>query len=153
MLNINIEAPKFTLLDQNKQEVSLESFLGRKVIIYFYPKNHTEGCTLQAQSFAKLYGDFKELGYVVIGISKDTVSSHKKFCTDYNLPFILLSDPKREVLEAYDVIKPKMMYGKQVLSTHRTTYIINEQGVITAVFPDVDPTTSTATLLEQLKDN
>lgn len=151
MLKIKDVAPNFSLMSANGKYVSLSDYLGKKVIIYFYPQDFTGGCTLQAKSFASLYEEFGKLGYVVLGISKDSVESHKEFCSAYNLPFTLLSDPKREVIDAYGVRQPVVMFGNIAVDTRRTTFVVDEKGMIMHVFPDVDPKTSTLELLELLR--
>lgn len=130
MLEIGSKAPDFTLNNQDGVEVSLKDFKGKKVILYFYPKDNTPGCTAQACGFATLYPDFMEKDAVIIGVSKDTVQSHKKFAEKYNLPFQLLSDTELEVIKAYDVWQEKNMYGKKTMGVVRTTYLINEDGII-----------------------
>ena len=121
MLEIGIKAPDFTLPDQDGNMVSLSDFTGKKVVLYFYSKDNTPGCTKQACGFGELYPQFEEKGAVVLGVSKDTSASHKKFAQKYELPFTLLSDTSLEVLEAYDVWKEKTMYGKKVMGVVRTT--------------------------------
>ena len=133
MLEVGSKAPDFTLNNQEGVEVSLKEFLGKKVILYFYPKDNTPGCTAQACGFANLYPDFMEKDAVVIGISKDSVQSHKKFAEKYNLPFQLLSDTELEVIKAYDVWQEKNMYGKKTMGVVRTTYLIDEKGMIAGV--------------------
>lgn len=130
MLGIGTKAPNFTLPDQNGQMHSLEEYRGKKVILYFYPKDNTPGCTKQACGFSELYPQFMEKGAVVLGISKDTVASHKKFEEKYGLKFTLLSDTELEVIKAYDVWKEKKNYGKVSMGVVRTTYLIDEEGVI-----------------------
>ena len=130
MLEIGTKAPNFTLPDQNGQMHSLEEYKGKKVILYFYPKDNTPGCTKQACGFSELYPQFMEKGAVVLGISKDTVASHKKFEEKYGLKFTLLSDTELEVITAYDVWKEKKNYGKVSMGVVRTTYLIDEEGVI-----------------------
>ena len=130
MLEVGTMAPDFTLLNQNGEEISLSQYRGQKVILYFYPKDNTPGCTKQACGFAQLYPDFNEKGAVILGVSKDSVKSHKKFQEKYQLPFTLLSDPELQVIQAYDVWKEKNMYGKKVMGVVRTTYLINEEGII-----------------------
>ncbi len=130
MLEIGTKAPNFTLPDQNGQTHSLEEYKGKKVILYFYPKDNTPGCTKQACGFSELYPQFMEKGAVVLGISKDTVASHKKFEEKYGLKFTLLSDTELEVIKAYDVWKEKKNYGKVSMGVVRTTYLIDEEGVI-----------------------
>lgn len=150
MLKVGIKAPDFTLLDKDGREVSLSDFRGKKVVLYFYPKDNTPGCTRQACAFAGAYSEFKEKGVEVIGISKDSVASHVKFAEKYGLPFILLSDPELKVIQAYGVWKEKTLYGKTSFGVVRTTYIIDEQGTIQAVMPKVKPDTNAAEILEML---
>ena len=130
MLEIGTKAPNFTLPDQNGQMHSLEEYRGKKVILYFYPKDNTPGCTKQACGFSERYPQFMEKGAVVLGISKDTVASHNKFEEKYGLKFTLLSDTELEVIKAYDVWKEKKNYGKVSMGVVRTTYLIDEEGVI-----------------------
>ena len=137
MLAIGTQAPSFSLPDQNGQIHTLEEYRGRKVILYFYPKDNTAGCTKQACAFGELYPQFMEKGAVVLGVSKDSVASHKKFEEKYGLPFTLLSDEELEAIKAYDVWQEKNMYGKKTMGVVRTTYLINEQGVIERAFGKV----------------
>ena len=137
MLSVGIPAPSFSLPDQNGQMHALEDYRGKKVILYFYPKDNTAGCTKQACAFGELYPQFMEKGAVVLGVSKDSVASHKKFEEKYGLPFTLLSDPELEVIRAYDVWQEKNMYGKKTMGVVRTTYLIDEQGVIQRAFGKV----------------
>ena len=130
MLEAGVKAPEFTLQDKDGNSVSLKDFSGKKVVIYFYPKDATPGCTRQACSFRNNYGEYKKLGIEVIGISKDSVKSHANFAAKQELPFILLADPERKVIEAYDVWKEKKNYGKISMGVVRTTYLIDEQGII-----------------------
>ena len=130
MLEAGTKAPDFTLPDQNGDIHTLEEYRGKKVILYFYPKDNTAGCTKQACGFAERYPQFLEKGAVVLGVSKDSVKSHKNFETKYELPFTLLSDPERQVIEAYDVWKEKKNYGKVSMGVVRTTYLIDEEGII-----------------------
>ena len=130
MLEVGMKAPDFTLLNEEGNEVSLSQYLGKKVILYFYPKDNTPGCTAQACGFASNYPQIVDKGATVIGISKDSVASHKKFKEKYNLPFTILSDKELEVINLYDVYKEKMMYGKKVMGVVRTSYLINEEGII-----------------------
>ena len=150
MLEIGMKAPDFTLADGEGGEVSLSSFLGRKVVLYFYPKDNTPGCTRQACAFAGAYEAFKEKGVAVIGISRDSVASHKKFAEKYGLPFLLLSDPERKAIEAYGVWQEKKNYGKVTMGVVRTTFIIDENGVIERVMAKVKPDTNAAEILEYL---
>ena len=144
MLEVNRKAPDFTLSDKDGRQVSLSDFLGKKVVLYFYPKDNTPGCTRQACAFAAAYEQFKEQDVVVIGISKDSTASHQKFAQKYDLPFILLSDPELQAIQAYDVWQEKKLYGKVSMGVVRTTYIIDEQGNIEKVMPKVKPDTNAA---------
>ena len=130
MLTIGTKAPDFTLQDQNGKERTLSEFRGQKVVLYFYSKDMTSGCTKQACGFAELYPQFMEKGAAVIGVSKDSAASHKKFEEKYHLPFILLADPDKAAIQAYDVWKEKNMYGKATMGVVRTTYLIDENGMI-----------------------
>ena len=130
MLDIGTKAPDFTLPDQNGAEHSLSDYRGQKVVLYFYPRDNTAGCTKQACGYAELYPQFKEKGAVVIGISKDSVASHKKFEEKYGLPFTLLSDTERKVIDAYGVWQEKKNYVKVSMGVVRTTYLIDENGII-----------------------
>ena len=153
MLEPNAKAPDFTLPNQNGEMVSLSDFLGKKVILYFYPKDNTPGCTRQACAFAAANAELEEAGAVVIGISKDSVASHQKFVQKQNLPFILLSDPELQAIEAYGVWQEKKLYGKVSMGVVRTTYLIDEQGMIEKVMPKVKPDTNAAEILEYLKQS
>ena len=153
MLEPNTKAPDFTLPNQNEEMVSLADFLGKKVILYFYPKDNTPGCTRQACAFAAANAELEEAGAVVIGISKDSVASHQKFVQKQNLPFILLSDPEIQTIEAYGVWQEKKLYGKVSMGVVRTTYLIDEQGMIEKVMPKVKPDTNAAEILEYLKQS
>lgn len=150
MLKEGTKAPVFTLPDESGNPVSLSDFTGKKVVVYFYPKDNTPGCTRQACAFAAAYEDFKKIDVAVIGISKDSQRSHTNFIKKYDLPFILLSDPEREAIEAYDVWKEKKMYGKTSMGVVRTTYIINEEGIIEKVFEKAKPDTNATEILEYL---
>ena len=151
MLTVGTKAPDFTLNDQNGAEVRLADFLGKKVVLYFYPKDNTPGCTRQACAFAGSYAAFKEQDVAVIGVSKDSVASHVKFAQKYELPFILLADPELQAIQAYDVWQEKKLYGKVSMGVVRSTYIIDEQGVIEKVMPKVKPDTNAAEILEYLE--
>lgn len=153
MLEPNTKAPDFTLPNQNGEMVSLSDFLGKKVILYFYPKDNTPGCTRQACAFAAANAELEEAGVVVIGISKDSVASHQKFVQKQNLPFILLSDPELQAIEAYGVWQEKKLYGKVSMGVVRTTYLIDEQGMIEKVMSKVKPDTNAAEILEYLKQS
>ena len=130
MLEIGKIAPDFLLKDMNGEEYSLKSFLGRKVVLYFYPKDNTSGCTKQALGFKENYEKFLSKGITVIGISKDSEKSHKNFIEKYQLPFLLLSDPELVAIKAYDVWHEKKLYGKPYMGVVRTTYVIDEKGII-----------------------
>lgn len=152
MLEINTEAPNFTLLDKDGNPVSLSDFLGRKVVLYFYPRDNTPGCTRQACAFAASYEGFQAKDIVVIGISKDSVASHQRFAAKYDLPFLLLSDPELQAIQAYDVWKEKKLYGKVSMGVVRSTYVIDESGRIEKVMPKVKPDTNAAEILAYLQN-
>ena len=144
------KAPQFTLPDSEGNNVSLSDFAGRKVVLYFYPKDNTPGCTRQACAFADNYSEFKRRNIAVIGISRDSAASHKKFAQKYNLPFILLADTGLEVIKAYGVWQEKKLYGKVSMGIVRTTFIIDENGTITRIMPKVKPDTNAAEILADL---
>ncbi|MBR2914334.1 MAG: thioredoxin-dependent thiol peroxidase [Clostridia bacterium] len=150
MLTVGTKAPDFTLIDKEGNNVSLADFLGKKIVLYFYPKDNTPGCTRQACAFASAYEDFKTNNIAVIGISKDSVSSHKKFAEKYSLPFVLLSDPELVAIKAYDVWQEKKMCGKVGMGVVRTTFIIDENGNIEKIMPKVKPDTNAMEILEYL---
>ena len=150
MLEIGMKAPDFTLSDQEGNLVSLSGFLGKKVVLYFYPRDNTPGCTRQACAFAGSYEAFKALDVVVIGVSKDSVASHVKFAAKYELPFILLSDPELQAIQAFDVWQEKKNYGKVSMGVVRATYVIDENGVIEKVMPKVKPDTNAQEILAYL---
>lgn len=150
MLKLGDKAPDFSLMNQEGAVIRLSDFQGKKVIMYFYPKDNTPGCTRQACAFAQNYAQFAALGVVVIGISKDSVASHQRFAEKNGLPFILLSDPERHAIEAYDVWKEKKQYGKVSMGVVRTTYVIDEAGCIEKVMPKVKPDTNAAEILAYL---
>ncbi|MBQ6714521.1 MAG: thioredoxin-dependent thiol peroxidase [Clostridia bacterium] len=145
-----IKAPDFTLKDKNNNDVSLSDFRGKKVVLYFYPKDNTPGCTRQACAFAGLYSEFEKKGIVVIGVSKDSVNSHIKFAEKYNLPFVLLSDPDLEAIKAYGVWQEKKMCGKVSMGVVRTTFIIDEEGFIEKRMEKVKPDTNAEEILAEL---
>ena len=151
MLTIGTKAPDFTLPDQNDEMKSLSDYRGRKVILYFYPKDMTSGCTKQACAFSELYPQFREKGAVVLGVSKDSVASHKRFEEKHGLPFTLLSDTEKEVIQAYDVWKEKKLYGKVSMGVVRTTYLIDEDGVIVRAFDKVKAADNPAQMLTALE--
>lgn len=150
MLQIGMKAPEFTLCDQNGKTVSLSDFLGKKVVLYFYPRDNTPGCTRQACAFSAVYDGFRKKDVAVIGISKDSVASHLKFATKYALPFILLSDPELKAIEPYGVWQEKKLYGKVSMGVVRTTYVIDEQGMIEKIMPKVKPDTNADEILAYL---
>ena len=151
MLNVGEKAPEFTLADRNGQPVSLSDFAGKRVVLYFYPRDNTPGCTRQACAFARLYEEFQALNAVVVGISKDSVASHDKFAQKYSLPFVLLSDPELLAIQAYGVWQEKKLYGKTSMGVVRTTYLLDEQGVIQKVMPKVKPDQNAGEVLAFLK--
>ena len=151
MLEVGTKAPEFTLPDKDGNPVSLSDFLGKKVVLYFYPKDNTPGCTKQACAFAAAYEGFKTKNVAVIGVSKDSVASHQKFAAKYDLPFILLSDPELQAIQAYGVWQEKKLYGKVSMGVVRSTYLIDEQGVIARVMPKVKPDTNAADILAALE--
>ena len=150
MLEVGMKAPDFTLLDKRGNSVSLSDFLGKKVVLYFYPKDSTPGCTRQACAFAQNHSNFEDKNVVVIGVSKDSVASHLKFAEKYELPFVLLSDPELQAIQAYGVWQEKKLYGKVSMGVVRSTYLIDEQGVIEKVMPKVKPDTNVAEILAYL---
>jgi peroxiredoxin Q/BCP len=151
MLKEGTKAPDFTLNDKNGRPVSLSEFRGKKVVVYFYPKDNTPGCTKQACVFKEAFDGFRTEDIAVIGISKDSIQSHQKFAEKYELPFILLSDPDLEAIKAYDVWKEKKLYGKTSLGVVRSTYIIDENGTIIKVFEKAKPDTNAYDILDFLK--
>ncbi len=150
MLKEGMAAPQFTLSDKDGKEVSLSDYLGKTVVLYFYPKDNTPGCTRQACAFAGLYGEFEKKNAVVIGISRDSSQSHAKFAEKNSLPFILLSDPELKVINEYGVWQEKKMYGKVSMGVVRTTFIIGEDGSIKKIMPKVKPDTNAADVLKYL---
>lgn len=150
MLEVGTKAPEFTLPDQNGEMHSLSDYRGQKVVLYFYPKDSTPGCTKQACNFGELLPQFREKGAVVIGVSKDSVASHKKFEEKYGLPFTLLSDVERMVIEAYDVWKEKKNYGKVSMGVVRTTYLIDEEGIIIKAVGNVKAAENPAQMFEMV---
>ena len=150
MLETGTKAPDFSLPDQNGSTVRLSDFQGKKVVLYFYSKDNTPGCTRQACAFAASYEQFKTQNVIVIGISKDSVASHLKFAQKHDLPFILLSDPDLQAIQAYGVWQEKKLYGKVSMGVVRSTFIIDEQGQIEKVMPKVKPDTNAAEILAYL---
>ena len=152
MLQVGTKAPDFSLPDQNGQAHTLEEYKGKKVVLYFYPKDNTPGCTKQACAFGELDPQFLEQGAVVLGVSKDSVASHKKFEEKYGLPFTLLSDPELSAIQAYDVWQEKNMYGKKTMGVVRTTYLIDEQGIIIKAMGKVKAAENPAQVLKDLSE-
>jgi peroxiredoxin Q/BCP len=152
MPEVGKKAPDFTLLDQDGKKVSLKDFTGKKVVLYFYPKDNTSGCTKEACNFRDEFPKFKKSDAVIIGISPDSVNSHKKFAEKYNLPFTLLSDEDKKVLEKYEVWKEKSMYGRKYMGVERTTYVIDENGKIKKIFNKVKVDGHNKEVMEALKD-
>ena len=150
MLQVGQKAPNFTLQNAKGEAISLTDFLGQKVVLYFYPRDNTPGCTRQACAFAGAYAEFEKRGVAVIGISKDSVASHLKFSQKHNLPFVLLSDPELVAIQAYDVWQEKKMCGKVGMGVVRTTFVIDEQGNISHVMPKVKPDTNAVDVLAVL---
>ena len=150
MLEVGTKAPAFTLPDKAGNPVSLSDFAGKKVVLYFYPRDNTPGCTRQACAFAGAYEEFKKINAVVIGVSKDSVASHQKFAEKYNLPFILLSDPELAAIQAYGVWQEKKNYGKVSMGVVRSTFVIDENGIIEKVMPKVKPDTNAEEILTYL---
>ena len=151
MLEVGTKAPEFTLPDKDGNPVSLTDFAGKKVVLYFYPKDNTPGCTRQACAFAGAYEEFEKINVVVIGVSKDSAASHQKFAEKHGLPFILLSDPELTAIQAYGVWQEKKLYGKVSMGVVRSTFVINENGMIEKVMPKVKPDTNAADILAYLK--
>ena len=151
MLEVGTKAPAFTLPDKDGNPVSLSDFAGKKVVLYFYPKDNTPGCTRQACAFAAAYEDFKTMDVVVIGVSKDSAASHQRFAEKHNLPFILLSDPELTAIQAYGVWQEKKLYGKVSMGVVRTTFLIDEAGNIEKIMPKVKPDTNAADILAYLR--
>ena len=152
MLEVGMKAPQFTLPDKNGNMVSLSDFLGKKVVLYFYPKDNTPGCTRQACAFALRNKEIENKNAVVIGISKDSVNSHLNFATKHNLPFVLLSDGDLSVIQAYGVWQEKKLYGKVSMGVVRTTFLIDEQGNVQAIMPKVKPDTNADEILALLEN-
>jgi peroxiredoxin Q/BCP len=150
MLPVGTKAPDFTLNDKDGKSITLSQFSGKKVVLYFYSRDNTPGCTKQACAFKNAYDGFKEKDIVVIGISKDSEKSHQRFAEKYDLPFILLSDPELIAIKKYDVWKEKKLYGKVTMGVVRTTYIIDEKGMIEKVFEKVKPDTNAQEILDYL---
>lgn len=152
MLEVGAKAPDFTLPDKDKRMISLSDFAGKKVVLYFYPRDNTPGCTRQACAFAKGYEEFQKRNVEVIGISKDSILSHTRFAEKYSLPFILLSDPELTAIQAYGVWQEKKLYGKVSMGVVRTTFIIDETGHIEKIMPKVKPDTNAEEILKYLSE-
>ena len=150
MLEVGMKAPDFTLQDQSGRSVSLSEYLGRRVVLYFYAKDNTSGCTRQACAFAGAYDAFRQKGVEVIGVSRDSVSSHGRFAQKHELPFVLLSDPELTAIKAYGVWQEKKLYGKTSMGVARTTFLIDANGNIERIMPRVKPDTNAAEILEML---
>ena len=150
MIEVGMKAPNFSLKDKDGRDVSLSDFLGKKVVVYFYPKDNTPGCTRQACAFAGAYREFLNRKIEVIGISKDSTASHQKFAQKHALPFVLLSDPDLEAIKAYGVWQEKKLYGKVSMGVVRSTFIIDEKGIVTHVMPKVKPDTNASEILEMI---
>lgn len=151
MLEIGIQAPDFTLCNEENETIALSNFKGKKVVIYFYPKDSTPGCTKQACAFKSVYDDFRAADIVVIGISKDNSASHKRFKDTYELPFVLLCDPELSVIQAYDVWKEKKLFGKTYMGVTRSTYILDEDGKIIKTFEKASPANNATDILKFIK--
>ena len=152
MLEVGMKAPEFTLQDKDGNPIALSDFLGKKVVLYFYPKDNTPGCTRQACAFAGAYEAFRQKDVVVIGISKDSTASHQKFAEKYNLPFVLLSDPDLQAIRSFGVWQEKKLYGKVSMGVVRSTFVIDPQGNVSHVIPKAKPDTNAAEILALLKD-
>lgn len=148
MLEKGMNSPDFILKNQEGEDVKLSDFIGKKVVLYFYPKDNTPGCTRQACAFSTAYAEYKQKGIVVLGVSKDSVESHRKFAEKYGLPFTLLSDPELNAIKAYNVWQEKVMCGKKGFGVVRTTFIIDEKGAIEKVMPKVKPDTNADEILQ-----
>lgn len=153
MLKAGMDAPYFLLHDKDGNEIKLSDFSGKKVVVYFYPKDNTPGCTRQACAFRDAYEGFREKDIIVIGISKDTEKSHQKFIEKFDLPFLLLSDPELQAIQAFDVWQEKKMYGKTGMGVVRSTFIIDENGVIEKVFIKAKPDTNAQEILDYLESS
>ena len=150
MLEVGMKAPDFNLFDKDGNEIRLSNYLGKKVVIYFYPKDNTPGCTRQACAFRDQYPVYQEKDVVVIGISKDSQKAHQNFATKYELPFILVSDPELEAIQAYGVWQEKKLYGKVSMGVVRSTFLIDENGVVEKIYNKVKPDNNAAEILEDL---
>lgn len=153
MIEVGTKAPEFTLYNGKNEQVSLADFKGKKIVVYFYPKDNTPGCTKQACAYAGAFQKFKDLDIVVIGISKDSVASHEKFATKFDLPFILLSDPELVAIKGFDVWKEKTVFGKIGFGIVRATFVIDENGIVEKVMPRAKPDTNAQDILNYLEGN
>jgi thioredoxin-dependent peroxiredoxin len=151
LLDVGEKAPAFRTMDQDGEKISLEDFRGRKVVLYFYPKDDTPGCTKEACAFRDEFAAFRRRKVEVLGVSVDDEKSHEKFARKFSLPFRLLADPDRKIVNAYGVWGEKSMYGRKYMGTHRVTYLIDEKGKVAAVWPKVKPETHAAEILESLR--
>ena len=152
MLQEGKKAPSFSMLDQSEEKHTLKQYAGEWILIYFYPKDDTPGCTKEACTIAEVYNDFERLGVKVLGVSKDSPRSHQKFAEKYNLPFTLLSDPEMQMIVKYGALKEKKMFGRAVRGTHRISYLIDPDGKIAKIYPTVDPASHAAQLLQDIKE-
>lgn len=152
MLSAGIKAPEFTLPDKDGHQISLKDFRGKKVVLYFYPKDNTPGCTRQACAFRDAYDGFKREDITVIGISQDSTASHQEFTDQYQLPFVLLSDPEHIAIKAYDVWQQKTVNGQTAMGVMRSTYIIDEAGMIIKVYEQANPDTNAQDILDFLEE-
>lgn len=152
MLETGKKAPDFSLVDQDNETHTLKQYAGKTVLLYFYPKDDTPGCTKEACMIADVYGDFQKLNVVVLGVSKDSPKSHKKFAEKYQLPFTLLSDETGSVIQSYEVWKEKSMFGKSFLGIVRASYLIGKNGMILKTYPDVDPATHALEILKDIRE-
>lgn len=151
MLEQGTKAPEIILNDKDGNEVRLSDFIGHKVVVYFYPRDNTPGCTRQARAFRDGHEEYKKLGIPVIGISKDSETSHQRFAQKHELPFLLLADPELKAIRAYDVWQEKKLYGKVSMGVVRATYLIDAEGIIEKVWKKAKPDTNAGEILEYLK--
>ncbi len=148
-LKIGDKAPYFEGIDQHEKKISLDDFKGKKLVLYFYPKDNTPGCTAEACDLRDNYHFFLKQNYAVVGVSADSINSHKKFAEKYQLPFSLISDPDKKILTAYEAFGEKKMYGKTVMGTIRKTFIINEEGIIVEIIDKVDTKNHSSQILKK----
>lgn len=152
MLEVGTKAPDFLLKDKDGKDIRLSDYLGKKVVVYFYPRDNTPGCTRQACAFAAAYDGFRKKDIVVIGISKDSAASHEKFAAKHNLPFILVSDPELEAIKGFDVWQEKKLYGKVSMGVVRSTFILDENGVVEKVYKKAKPDTNAEEILAYFEE-